>query len=157
MRPPNQTPLFDDNLEPNKAPSISLFDRMSFALQHSINPYTQKDLLKAKKATKFIGQGSPASSTHKYRIAAGDLANCEVYSSEDVVFVSAEGARKNRISINTKELTIAANAGVTFITDTPTDRNRPYNVGEREVEDLLLSLGYADNGFGVWTKKLNCR
>lgn len=157
MRPTNQTSLFDTTLELNEAPSISLFDRMSVALKNSTNPYAQKDLLKAKKATKFIGQGSSVSSTNKYRVAAGDLANCGVYSSEDVVFVSAEGARKNRISINTKELTTAANAGVTFITDTPADRHRPYNVGEREVESLLLSLGYADNGFGVWTKKLNCR
>ena len=42
-----------------------------------------------------------------------------------------------------------------FITDTPADRNRPYNVGEREVEAFLTSHGYADDGQGRWSKKGN--
>lgn len=135
--------------------SKSLFDRMSEALKSSTNPYAKKDVLKAKTATKFIGRGSPESSTNKYRIAAGNLANCGVYVKTDVVFVSAEGARSNRIAIDTKELSLAAKAGVVFITDTPADRHRPYNVGEREVEAFLTSNDYMDNGQGRWSKKEN--
>lgn len=157
MTTPKQDDLFSDsaNTTKNSMQNKSLFDRMSEALKDSTNPYAQKDVLKAKNATKFIGRGSSASSTNKYRIAADDLANCGTYVKSDVVFVSAEGARNNRIAIDTKELGLAAKAGVVFITDTPADRNRPYNVGEREVEAFLTSHGYADNGQGRWSKKEN--
>lgn len=132
--------------------SASLYERMSIALQNSTNPYAKKDVLKAVNATKFIGRGSVASSTNKYKLAAGSLANCGEYSKKDIVFVSAEGARKNRIVIDTQELTLATNAGASFITDNFSDRNRPYNVGEREVAVFLLSKGYRDDGTGFWTK-----
>ena len=61
-------------------------------------PYTAKDQRKANAANKFIGRGSPRSSTNAYAIAFGDAANCGEYTSEDVVFVSAEGARSGRIN-----------------------------------------------------------
>lgn len=149
--PPRQGNLFDAESAPPS--NESLFDRMSAALKGSTHPYAQKDLRKATTATKFIGRGSLASSTNRYRLAAGDLANCGRYVATDVVFVSAEGARRQRIPIDRGELTLAARAGVTFVTDAVPDRNRPYNVGEREVAALLLSLGYADDGAGHWQKK----
>lgn len=150
MSQPEQESLF--NIKDNSIRSDSLFERMSAALQNSTNPYAKKDVLKATNATKFIGRGSVASSTNKYRLAAGSLANCGKYSKEDIVFVSAEGARKNRIDIDIHELTLATNAGASFITDNFSDRNRPYNVGEREVEAFLISSGYRDDGAGYWTK-----
>ena len=134
------------------ATGSTLFERMSEAVKGSTNPYAQKDSQKAVTATKFIGRGSAQSSTNKYRQAAGSLANCGQYDSTDVVFVSAEGARRHRLEIDRGELTVAARAGVTFITDTPADRNRSYNVGEREVASFLLSAGYRDDGKGRWTK-----
>lgn len=148
---PTQGNLFE--AESGSTPSESLFDRMSAALKGSSHPYAQKDLRKATTATKFIGRGSSASSTNRYRLAAGNLANCSSYVASDVVFVSAEGARRQRIAIDRDELTLAARAGVTFVTDTCSDRNRPYNVGEREVASLLLSLGYSDDGEGYWKKR----
>lgn len=126
---------------------------MSKALHGSTHPYAQKDLQKATTATKFIGRGSSASSTNRYRQAAGDLANCGRYAACDIVFVSAEGARARRLPIDTDELARAAQAGVQFITDTPADRNRPYNVGEREVAAFLLTQGYRDDGQGHWKKR----
>lgn len=148
MNPINQGSLF----EPSKAQPAteSLFERMSAALMKSTHPYTQKDLQKAKGATKFIGRGSAASSTNRYRIAAGDLANCRQYTNADVVFVSAEGARRQRLPIDREELKLAALAGVVFVTDELGDRNRPYNQGEREVAELLTSLGYTDGNTGRW-------
>lgn len=133
-------------------PTDTLFDRMTAAVRGSSNPYAQKDALKAVTANKFIGRGSSQSSTNKYRLAAGNVANCGRYSSSDIVFVSAEGARRQRIEIDRKEVELAAFAGVTFITDAPVDRNRAYNVGEREVASLLVSLGYSDDGNGCWKK-----
>lgn len=129
---------------------MNLFDRMSAALEGSSNPYARKDVLKAKGATKFIGRGSAASSTNRYRLAAGDLANCGAYHASDVVFVSAEGARRNRIPVDLEELSKAVNAGAVIVTDKPYDRNRPYNVGEREVSAFLEARGYADRGTGRW-------
>lgn len=127
---------------------MSLYNRISQV--QSTNPYFRKDLEKARYATKFIGRGSSASSTNKYMMAAGDLANCGNYTSEDVVFVSAEGMRKGRIAVDFTELEKAVKAKVTFITDDAYNRNRPYNLGEREVADFLIKNGYKDTGKGVW-------
>lgn len=130
----------------------TLFDRMSAALAGATNPYARKDVQKARGATKFIGRGSPASSTNRYMIAAGDLANCGQYVAADVVFVSAEGARRGRIAIDQVELAKAAAAGATFVTDSIVDRNRAYNVGERDVAAFLRAHGYADRDTGRWSK-----
>lgn len=125
-----------------------LFERL--AQVKSTNPYFSKDLQKAKKANKFIGQGSIASSTYKYLQGAGDLGNCGHYTSEDVIFVSSEGNRRGRISINRQELQLAIDARATFITDDEYNRERPYNIGERETAYFLKSNGYKDMGNGVW-------
>lgn len=141
------------NLNSNAAPpSKSLFDRMSVALAGATNPYARKDVQKARGATKFIGRGSPASSTNRYMLAAGDLANCGQYVAADVIFVSAEGARRGRVPVHYEELAKAAAAGATFVTDNVTDRTRSYNVGEREVAAFLRSQGYVDRDTGRWTK-----
>lgn len=155
MHQAHQSSLFEPVVSgPSSAPSsASLFERMSKALQGSTHPYAQKDLRKATTATKFIGRGSPASSTNRYRQAAGDLANCGRYVASDVVFVSAEGARRQRLDIDRAELELASQVGVTFITDAPADRNRPYNVGEREVAAFLQTQGYLDDGQGHWQKR----
>lgn len=129
---------------------MTLYNRLRTV--NSTNPYFEKDLNKAKKANKFIGQGSELSSTNKYMIAAGDLANTGKYSSEDIVFVSAEGLRKGRKHINFNELKIAIDANVTFVTDVVADRERPYNLGERQVAEYLEKNGYKDNGNGIWNR-----
>ena len=115
------------------------------------NPYFQKDLKKALNANKFIGRGSSQSSTHKYMVAAGDKANCGHYEATDIIFVSAEGARGGRLAANLEELALATQAGATVVTDDEYNRNRSYNVGEREVAKFLLSQGYTDKR-GVWTR-----
>ena len=112
--------------------------------------YTEKDQKKADIANKFIGYGSPRSSTNAYREAYGSNANSGSYEFGDVVFISAEGARNNRLSIPVAEIKQAAMQDVVFITDTLADRSRAYNVGEREVQDLLESLGYIERNPGYW-------
>lgn len=129
----------------------TLFERLR--LINSTNPYFPKDLAKSKKANKFIGQGSSASSTNKYRIAAGNLANTGSYTSNDIVFVSVEGARMGRIDPDFEELDLAIQAGVTFVMDNEADRNRHYNTGERQVAFYLKKNKYHDeNGTGIWKK-----
>jgi hypothetical protein len=126
----------------------TLYERIKTV--ETTNPYFSKDLKKAEKANKFIGRGSSASSTNKYMIAAGDLANCGIYTAEDVVFVSSEGMRKGRLEPNFDELAKAVKAKVTFIMDDEYNRNRPYNLGERQVAEFLQKSGYKDMGKGVW-------
>lgn len=129
-----------------------LYERLSKV--QSSNPFFKKDLQKAINASKFIGNGSLMSSTHKYMYAAGDLANCGIYSSEDIVFVSAEGLRRGRFPVNYDELKKAIDAKVTFITDDLYNRERPYNLGEREVAKFLENNGYKDIGKGVWKTQI---
>ena len=114
------------------------------------SPYLAKDQAKADKATKFIGQGSAQSSTAQYAKDFGESANTGTYTSDDVVFVSAEGNRKGRLPIDKAELRKATKAGATIITDKDTDRNRPYNVGEREVIAELALEGYEEVTPGEW-------
>lgn len=129
---------------------MTLFERISKV--QSSNPYFVKDLQKSKNATKFIGRGSIASSTHKYMLAAGNLANCGKYIKEDIIFVSAEGMRRNRVDVDFEELQIAIEAGSTFVTDDAYNRDRPYNMGERQVAYYLTKNDYTDTGKGIWKK-----
>lgn len=119
------------------------------------SPYLAKDQRKADQATKFIGRGSGRSSTGQYAQDFGALANSGTYTSQDTVFVSAEGARTGRYDPDFKELGKAADAGVTFITDTPADRAREYNVGERQVAEFLTERGYKEVSPGRWRQALN--
>lgn len=109
------------------------------------SPYLAKDQIKANLCNRFIGRGSPASSTNQYRKDFGNEANIghrKDYLPTDMVFISAEGNRRGRVSIDVNEIVKACEAEVKFITDTPYHRNRPYNVGEREVAALLEQQGY---------------
>lgn len=118
----------------------------------STNPYFTKDLKKAQAANKFIGRGSIFSSTHKYMTAAAELGNCGNYDSSDLIFISAEGARNGRLSVDYVELKKAVDAGAKFVTDDKYNRERQYNVGEREVSVFLEKNGYTDIGKGYWEK-----
>ena len=115
------------------------------------NRYLAKDRGKWARATKFIGRGSPASSTEKYADALGGLANSGSYTAEDRVFISAEGARGGRIEPDFAEIQKALDAGATIITDGRSDRERGYNIGERQVASFLEGRGYVEEGdTGVW-------
>ncbi|WP_297775896.1 hypothetical protein [uncultured Roseovarius sp.] len=112
--------------------------------------YFAKDQAKAMRATKFIGRGSRSSSTNAYAIACGDLANCGAYEPEDIVFISAEGARSNRRDPDFCEIARACQSRCSFITDDPSNRARTYNVGERQVAAFLISRGYRETALGFW-------
>ncbi len=116
-------------------------------------PYTAKDQRKANAANKFIGRGSPRSSTNAYAQAYGDNANCGVYTSSDVVFISAEGARSSRLDPDFAEIKRACDANARFITDDAANRSRPYNVGERQVATFLEQQGYRETRPCIWSKR----
>ena len=116
-------------------------------------PYTAKDQRKANAANKFIGRGSPRSSTNAYAQAYGSNANCGVYTSDDVVFISAEGARSGRLDPDFAEIKRARDASARFITDDVANRSRPYNVGERQVSEFLRQQGYRESRPCIWSKQ----
>ena len=113
-------------------------------------PYTAKDQRKADQCNKFIGKGSSRSSTNSYNKDNGDNANSGTYTSDDVVFISAEGNRPGRHTPDFDEIALAIKAGATIVTDDLSNRSRAYNVGEREVASFLVMNGYQDNNDGVW-------
>ena len=115
-------------------------------------PYTAKDQRKADAANKFIGRGSARSSTHAYAAAYGNNANCGVYKSDDVVFISAEGNRRGRLDPDFDEIKRACDANARFITDSAANRARPYNIGERQVSEFLISQGYREHCPGKWSR-----
>ena len=116
----------------------------------AVSHYVSKDQAKSDKATKFIGQGSPRSSTAAYAKAWGERANSGTYSASDTVFVSAEGGRSGRVAADAAELARATDAGATILTDDKSNRERAYNVGEREVVALLTKAKYVEVEPGVW-------
>lgn len=109
-----------------------------------------KDQAKARNATKFIGRGSPSSSTNAYAKACGPLANSGQYDPDDIVFISAEGARSGRLNPDFSEIATACHSQCSFITDDRHNRQRKYNIGERQVAAFLVSRGYRETGPGYW-------
>lgn len=114
------------------------------------SPYTAKDQRKSDRATKFIGRGSDRSSTATYARAWGALANCGHYLSSDRVFVSVEGNRSGRKGLDLEELSKALAVGAVIIADDEFSRSRPYNIGERELANLLKANSYAERSAGEW-------
>jgi hypothetical protein len=115
------------------------------------NPrYGAKDAAKAAKANKFIGYGTQGSSTELYRSQVGEVANVGKYTKDDIVFISVNGDRPNRVKPMWGEINRAIAARVTFITDDAPNRARAFNVGEREVADHLQANGYQEVGPGEW-------
>jgi len=114
-------------------------------------PYTAKDQRKANLATKFIGRGAPGSSTAQYARDFGHLANCGQYVETDVVFISTNGNRPNRITPDWDEIWKAVRAHCTIVIDAPHDRMRQYNIGEREVAAALHNSNYTEpNSDGIF-------
>jgi len=116
-------------------------------------PYIQKDQKKSDMANCFIGRGSERSSTNRYRLAWGELANKGTYTPDDVAFVSAEGNRSGRIPAFLGEVRRACEGGAVIITDVPYDRERSYNIGEREVARHLEFCEYYEASPGMWVRK----
>jgi hypothetical protein len=119
--------------------------------------YSYKDQHKANVANKYIGIGADGSATDKYRVCYGPMANCSLYDKSDVVFISINGRRKNAVKVDAIKnyIELAAQAEVRFVTDNKINRYREYNTGERDVEELLLSLNYKEletPSYSLWIK-----
>ena len=120
-----------------------------------------KEILKVKKATKFIGQG--IGSTNSHRISWDTRANVTEYTSDDVVMLAANGKRNDRfkpvvdgvLQGNYVLIDSAIAAGADFVADTAEHLSKSnYNIGELELTAYLKSKGLTRttiDGVGYWT------
>lgn len=112
-----------------------------------MNDYQKKDLLKFKDCNKMICYGAIGSSTFKYQTEIyREIVNLWEYSHWDIVGISINGNRPNRIGIDIykKELSKLSWKDVTIIVDSMYDRMRSYNVWEREVVEYLKSIWFTE-------------
>lgn len=131
------------------------FDNVGGVTLKGSSPYLAKDQAKSDRANKFIGRGSPGSSTASYAESWGDRANTGEYAKNDTVFISVNGNRPGAITPPWAEIKKAMLGSATLITDKPVDRARPFNSGERAVAEFLNNNGYVETAPGTWTPKSN--
>lgn len=146
-----------------------LQNKMVELLPKYINPrarkHQAKELFKIKQATSYIGQGATDSSTDRYRrmYETMDAANTGEYDSKDLIYVSSNGKRNNRIApvVNNelqgayKNMYKAMEVGARFIMDTKAhlDKTKNYNLGEIELQNFLNANGYTrEDETGIWSK-----
>jgi hypothetical protein len=113
--------------------------------------YLEKDKLKFAPCNKIISRGVKGSSSYNYAtnpelyLHKDLIANPTDFEPTDIVGISSNGNRRGGRKKPDFELIYkAAEARVTFITDNKANRERPYNIGEREVAEFLYSLGYVN-------------
>lgn len=125
-------------------------------------PYVAKDQHKLDMSTHYAFCGSAASSSSKYwgqlvshRLSRVVDVSRVGHAMDNALYVSVEGYRRGRYAYSPS--TSAGQAvehflsiGGVVIADNEYDRRRSYNVGERELEAHLLSLGAVEFKPGMW-------
>ena len=152
----------------------SLQDQATKRIEEVIPPsakkHLEKERVKTRIATQFIGDGVENSSTDKFREMYEKLyfeklrqgvANTGKYTAKDIIYVSSNGRRKNRVDpvINGelqgvyKNIDKAIKAGATIVMDTLEylKKTKSYNIGEAALAKYLESKGYSRVGeTGEW-------
>lgn len=129
----------------------------------SAEKYVPKEQEKSKIATQFIGDGVEGSSTDIYKniYKQYGIANTGKYTAKDVIFVSSNGKRSNRVApIKNNELqgvyknidkAIKAKATIVMDTAEHLENTKDYNIGELALADYLTSKGYIrEDKTGIW-------
>jgi hypothetical protein len=138
-------------------------NRMPDVINESAKKHLPKEQFKTRQATQYIGEGSSKSSTDNYKklYAQYGLANTGVYNSSDLIYVSSNGARGNRVNpvengvvqFAYKNIDKAIAAGAKFIMDTAAhvENTKSYNVGEIALAKYLTDKGYTrEDSTGIW-------
>lgn len=138
-------------------------------VKESAAKHLPKELFKIRQATQFIGTGHGNDSTTQRMENAYkkvNAANTGKYSAQDLIYVSSNGNRDNRVApvVNNelnaeyKNIDLAIKAGARFIMDTKAhlDSTARYNVGEVALAAYLRDKGYVrDNQTGIWSPNNN--
>jgi len=142
---------------PEWSPKISL-DAMSNEIEFGSpaeeifqGKYGEKDKAKWDRSDLLLANLDSKGSTGRY------VKNLPNWNGEEnkVLFISVNGKRKDRAPLPVERVMDALHKGCSFVTDNPENRNRDYNVGERNVADILSKWGCKETpcgDFSVWTK-----
>jgi hypothetical protein len=147
--------------------TVTLQEKMVSKLPSVIKPsakkYLPKELVKAKIATQYIGEGKKDSSTDRYKKMYEEegIANTGDYTSSDIIYVSSNGNRSGRVNPVKdgvlqgvyKNVQKAMDARATIVMDTLAhlERTKKYNIGELALAKYLEDNGYEREGIsGIW-------
>ena len=122
--------------------------------------YLKKDMDKFSVCNKLITRGAIGSSSDKYKNPKILGLNLEInsnnYTDIDIVGVSVNGRRSNRISFSKNLVKLAIESGAMIVKDNDYHTNRSFNIGERELEAYLIQLGATkikeNNLRSIWRK-----
>ncbi len=110
--------------------------------------YLAKDQTKFKVCTHFLGIGSNISSSYKYQhtdlLGLNLNRDLSTLDSNSVLGISIEGNRSNREKISIEILEPIVATQCIIVLDNEYNRNRSYNIGEREIAAMLRNLGYVE-------------
>ncbi len=110
-----------------------------------INYYGKKDKIKFSICNKLITRGVWNSSSYKYAngiIKINVEINPTSFKKEDIVGVSVNGRRRGRLEFDKELVKKALEANATIVADNEKNRERDYNIGERELAEFLREEGY---------------
>lgn len=127
--------------------------------------WADKEVSKFNVATQAISDGTNNSTAGFVKDFYGDKANTGTYTKDDVIYLSTNGNRADRvIPVKNgvlqgayKNIDKAIEAGAKFVADTGKHlaSTGKYNVGEVELAEYLQSKGYTredKDGYGLWSK-----
>lgn len=123
--------------------------------------YHKKDSDKFSICNKLISDGCSGSSSFIYKnFGIGNIpinkVNASFYVETDIVGISVNGARPNRVTFNKELIKTAADAGVRFVTDNLHNANRNFNIGERELANFLYyDLAYIVESEDIYRRVWN--
>lgn len=146
---------------------MTIQQQITSELQHTIKPsaakWLSKEQVKSAIATQYIGDGALDSSTDRYRKLYNEynLANTGNYSAKDIIWVSSNGRRWNRVIPVVhgklagvyKNILLAMEVGATIVMDTleHLSSTSGYNTGELALAEYLASHNYTRQGTsGIW-------
>lgn len=109
--------------------------------------YQEKDAIKFSVCNKLISRGTYGSSSDKYskegfKNIPLEKINIKEYLPTDIVGISVNGKRKNRIEFDKELLLLAINAKASIVKDNDYASSRDFNIGERNVSKFLEENNY---------------
>lgn len=107
--------------------------------------YLTKDINKFAICNKLITRGAPNSSSARYtnpKVLGLTLdINPTEFEPSDIVGVSVNGNRPNRVSFDHDLVELAVLSGAKIVKDNRANTSRSFNIGERELSSFLITLG----------------
>ena len=95
----------EDKEDIKKTPEVKnlqkrMTEKIGTVIKSTAKKWLPKEKVKTKIATQFIGEGSEGSSTQAYNkmYAEENLSNTGNYDSSDIIYVSSNGRRNNRVN-----------------------------------------------------------